>query len=48
MKTNIVKSYMLLLSATDANNPLSYLIGGIVALLILGYLVYTLMRPERF
>jgi K+-transporting ATPase KdpF subunit len=31
-----------------ANGPLSYLIGGIIALLILGYLIYTLLRPEKF
>jgi K+-transporting ATPase KdpF subunit len=31
-----------------SNGPLSYLIGGIVALLILGYLVYTLLRPDKF
>ena len=31
-----------------SNGPLSYLIGGIIALLILGFLVYTLLRPEKF
>jgi K+-transporting ATPase KdpF subunit len=31
-----------------SNSPLSYLIGGIIALLILGYLIYTLMRPDKF
>lgn len=31
-----------------SNGPISYLIGGIVALLIMGYLIYTLMRPEKF
>ena len=31
-----------------SNSPLSYLIGGIIALLILGYLVYTLLRPDKF
>jgi len=30
------------------NSSVSYLIGGIIALLILGYLVYTLLRPEKF
>ena len=34
--------------AVASNGPLSYLIGGIVALLILGYLVYTLLRPDKF
>ena len=31
-----------------SNSPVSYLIGGIIALLILGYLIYTLLRPEKF
>jgi K+-transporting ATPase KdpF subunit len=54
MKTNIPKSLILLLvvpaSTNEAasNSPLSYLIGGIIALLIMGYLVYTLLRPEKF
>jgi K+-transporting ATPase KdpF subunit len=26
----------------------SYLIGGIIALLILGYLIYTLLHPDKF
>jgi K+-transporting ATPase KdpF subunit len=35
-------------AAAAANSPSGYLIGGIIALLILGYLVYTLIRPEKF
>ena len=31
-----------------SNSPLSYLIGGIIALLILGYLIYSLLRPDKF
>ncbi len=31
-----------------SNGPVSYLIGGIVALFIMGYLIYTLLRPEKF
>ena len=27
---------------------LDYLLGGAVALFLLGYLVYALLRPERF
>ena len=53
MKTKVVKSFMLLVavpvpSGATANSPLSYLIGGIIALLIMGYLVYTLVKPEKF
>ncbi len=29
-------------------SPVSYVIGGIIALLLLGYLIYTLVRPEKF
>jgi K+-transporting ATPase KdpF subunit len=35
-------------AATVSNGPVSYLIGGIIALLILGYLIYTLLRPDKF
>jgi K+-transporting ATPase KdpF subunit len=35
-------------STTAANGPLSYIIGGIIALLIMGYLVYVLLRPDKF
>ena len=28
--------------------PLDYLSGGTVAFLLLGYLVYALIRPEKF
>jgi K+-transporting ATPase KdpF subunit len=54
MKTKFSKSFLFLLvlpPASDAavsNGPVSYIIGGIIALLIMGYLVYTLLRPEKF
>jgi K+-transporting ATPase KdpF subunit len=54
MKTKVVKSFMLLAAVPDpsgaaaSNSPLSYLVGGIIALLIMGYLVYTLLRPDKF
>ncbi len=28
--------------------PLEFLVGGVVALLLLAYLVYALLHPERF
>jgi K+-transporting ATPase KdpF subunit len=34
--------------AALSDNTVSYLIGGVVALFILGYLIYTLLRPEKF
>jgi K+-transporting ATPase KdpF subunit len=54
MKTKITTSLMSLVvipvqsDAAVSNGPLSYLIGGIIALLIMGYLIYTLLRPEKF
>jgi K+-transporting ATPase KdpF subunit len=55
MKTKVMTSLMFLLvapvkadSTTASNGAVSYIIGGIIALLILGYLIYTLMRPEKF
>jgi len=34
--------------AAPSNSPEGYIIGGIIALLILGYLIYTLLRPDKF
>jgi len=53
MKTKITTSFILLVGAQTpsvsvSNGPVSYLIGGIIALLIMAYLVYTLLRPEKF
>jgi K+-transporting ATPase KdpF subunit len=54
MKTKTPTSFIFLLAApvssnaAVSNSSLSYLIGGIIALLIMGYLVYTLLRPEKF
>ena len=52
MKTKVTKSFTLLAipatsDAAVANGSLSYWIGGIVALLIMGYLIYTLIRPDK-
>ena len=54
MKTILASSFMYLVAGHQqsvsavTNSRISYLIGGIVALLILGYLIYTLLRPEKF
>jgi K+-transporting ATPase KdpF subunit len=54
MKTKFAKSFIVLAAvpapsdAAASNGPVSYLIGGIIALLIMGYLIYTLLRPEKF
>jgi K+-transporting ATPase KdpF subunit len=31
-----------------SNSHISYITGGIIALFILGYLIYTLLHPEKF
>jgi K+-transporting ATPase KdpF subunit len=54
MKTTFLKSFISLLivpvqsDSAVSNSPASYLIGGIVALLIMGYLIYTLLHPDKF
>jgi len=54
MKTKIETSFIFLVAvpspsgAAVSNSPMSYLIGGIIAALIMGYLVYTLLHPEKF
>jgi len=53
MKTKMATSCLLLVvspapsGAAVSNGPFSYLIGGIIALLIMGYLIYTLIRPDK-
>ncbi len=48
--TSIMPLLLIPLHSEEAvtNDPVSYLIGGIIALLILGYLIYTLLRPDKF
>jgi K+-transporting ATPase KdpF subunit len=49
--TNVFMSLMVLpvqADSTVSNGPISYIIGGIIALLIMGYLIYTLLHPDKF
>ena len=54
MKTKFTTSFMSLVvvpvhsDTAVSNGPISYIIGGIIALLIMGYLIYTLLRPDKF
>jgi K+-transporting ATPase KdpF subunit len=49
MKALIISGNILIQSEEVlSNNAVSYLIGGLVAFLILGYLIYTLLRPDKF
>lgn len=52
-KIEFTKSLIILVVApastiSSSNGTQSYLIGGMIALLIMAYLVYTLIRPEKF
>jgi K+-transporting ATPase KdpF subunit len=38
----------LLMAAPGGHNPAGYAIGGIISLFILGYLIYSLLKPEKF
>ena len=33
---------------TKSNQALAYLAGAIIALAVFGYLIYTLVRPDKF
>jgi len=37
-----------LLAIEQTSNPSGYVIGAVIALLILGYLLYSLIKPEKF
>ena len=32
----------------EMNSPTGYAIGAVIALIILGYLLYSLIKPEKF
>ena len=34
--------------AFEANSSTGYIVGAVIALLILGYLLYSLLKPEKF
>ncbi|MCX6221881.1 MAG: K(+)-transporting ATPase subunit F [Bacteroidia bacterium] len=34
--------------AVEVSTSTGYIVGAVIALLILGYLVYTLLKPEKF
>jgi K+-transporting ATPase KdpF subunit len=54
MRTNVASAFILLVlppappDSAVSNGPAAYLIGSIIAVLILAYLVYTLIKPEKF
>ena len=47
------KSFLLLVPVANThgsfmNGTTGYLVGGIIAAVIMGYLVYSLLKPEKF
>jgi K+-transporting ATPase KdpF subunit len=54
MRQNVLASFIPMVAApvhsgaTVTNGSVGYLIGGAIAILLLGYLVYTLLHPEKF
>jgi len=53
MKT-LQKSFLLLVPVAQeahgsiVNGTIGYIVGAIIAVLIMGYLVYSLLKPEKF
>jgi K+-transporting ATPase KdpF subunit len=43
-----MKLLFLLLTTTEENVPSGYLMGAILAVILLGYLIYSLIKPEKF
>lgn len=39
---------LLISQAAGVNLSVGYVIGAVIALLVLGYLLYALIRPEKF
>jgi len=47
-KANMAMVTLMITKPTFSNGSLSYIIGGILAVLLMVYLVYTLLKPEKF
>lgn len=43
-----MKTIFLMVTTTEMSTPKGYIIGAIIAIIILGYLVYSLIKPEKF
>jgi K+-transporting ATPase KdpF subunit len=50
MKKFILKSATMiaLVPGPTGDHTISYVIGSVIALLIMGYLIYSLLHPEKF
>jgi K+-transporting ATPase KdpF subunit len=43
-----METKLLMVATTEMSTPAGYIIGVFIALAILGYLVYSLIKPEKF
>lgn len=43
-----METKLLMVATTETSTPTGYIIGAIIALAILGYLIYSLIKPEKF
>ena len=43
-----MKTIFLMVSTTETSSTIGYIIGAIIAVAILGYLIYSLIKPEKF
>jgi K+-transporting ATPase KdpF subunit len=44
----ILNFVLIMLNTTDTQEVSGYMIAGVLALVILGYLIYSLIKPEKF
>jgi len=43
-----MKTILLIVTTTEMSTSTGYVVGAIIALAILGYLIYSLIKPEKF
>ena len=43
-----METKLLMVTPTEMSTPTGYIIGAIIAVVILGYLIYSLIKPEKF
>ena len=47
-KYNQMKTILLMVTTTETSSTIGYIIGAIIAVAILGYLIYSLIKPDKF
>ena len=43
-----METKLLMVATTETNSATGYIIGAIIAVILLGYLIYSLIKPEKF